>query len=145
MLQGYVCKFDGINGSCCCCCCWYWPPVCEVCPYYEVVEFQYQTLTTPDLGYVTYCYIQLLNPPHSSLMPSDVQSPQLSSSILYFHGIICPHGCQPFPSQHTNKSLSPHLISPVTTIDRLFLSFLALITPARSPSPPLPRCLQNLF
>ena len=38
-------------------CYWrYWPPVREVCPNYEVVEFQLWTLTTPDLGFFAYCY-----------------------------------------------------------------------------------------
>ena len=36
--------------------CWYWPPVCDVCPNYEVVDFQPQTLTTLDLGSVAYFY-----------------------------------------------------------------------------------------
>ena len=29
-------------------CVCYWPPVRGVCPYYEVVEFQYQTATPPE-------------------------------------------------------------------------------------------------
>ena len=52
----------------------YWPPVREVCPNYEAVMFQPWTLTTPDLGYIVYCYIAyLLNPPQPILLPSDVR------------------------------------------------------------------------
>ena len=39
----------------------------------------------------------------------------------------------------------PAFPSPVTFRDRLLLSYLTPTTHARFPSPPLPRCLQNLF
>ena len=38
------------------CCFWYFQPVREVFLNYEVVDFQPQTLATPDLGSVAYCY-----------------------------------------------------------------------------------------
>ena len=146
ILHGYVAIEDnfkcGQTGSArlCCCCCWYWPPVYGVCPNCEVVEFQPRTLTTPDLGSVTYCYVHLLEPPHPPLLPSDVPSPQPSSSVLPPHRIIRPPGCHLYPSQHTEKTPSPSLPSPVTTRARLFLSPLALTMPARFPLPPPPRC-----
>ena len=128
-----------------CFCCWYCPSVHEVCPNYEVVDFQPQTLTTMELGSLSHFYIHLLNPTHPPLLPSDVLSPQLSYSVLIPHGIICPSGRHLSPSKHTKKTLSPYLPSPVTTRERLFLSSLAITTPDGFLSPPLPRCCQNLF
>ena len=37
-----------------------WPPVCEVCPNYEVVTFQLWTGNPLDLGYVADFYIDIL-------------------------------------------------------------------------------------
>ena len=45
------------------------PPVRGVCPNYEVVMFQPQTVTPPYLGSVINCYVRystLLNPLHPS-------------------------------------------------------------------------------
>ena len=87
-----------INMLYACCCCWYWPPVREFCPNCEVVEFQPQTLTTPDLGSVAYCYVNVLDLPHPPLLPSDVPPPQTFSSVLPMHRIIWPPGRHPYPS-----------------------------------------------
>ena len=138
-------EFSDQNVELCCCCCWYWPPVCEVCPNYEVAEFQNWTLTTTDLGYFAYCYVQLLNSTHPILLPYEVPYHPPSSSVLHLHGIIWPPGRHPSPSQHTKKTPPPSLISPVTTIARLLLSPLVLTTPDQLLSLPLPRCCQNIF
>ena len=42
-------------------------------------------------------------------------------------------------------SLAVVMQTSVTTRDRLFLSLLTPTTPARLPSPPLPRCCRNIF
>ena len=127
------------------CCCWYWPPVREVCPNYEVAEFQPWTSTTLDLGSVANCYIHLLKPPRPPLLTYKVLYPQQSSSILTPHRIIRPHGRPLSLSHQTNKTPSPYLTSPVTTITRLFLSSLYLTTPDIFPSTPIPRFCQNIF
>ena len=55
------------------CCCCYWPPVREVCTNDEVVDFQSRTLTTMELGSITYCYVAyLLYPSYPLLLLSDV-------------------------------------------------------------------------
>ena len=103
---------NGTNRVVLSCCFCYWPPVCEVCPNYEVVEFQPRTFTTPYLGSVAYFYVAyLLKPPHLLLLPSNVLPPQMSSSALVPHGIIRPPGHHPSPSQNT-KTLHPHFPHP---------------------------------
>ena len=47
-----------------------WPPVCEMCPNYEVMMFQPQTGTPPDLGSVDNCYIAILRIPTSLFPPA---------------------------------------------------------------------------
>ena len=47
-----------------------WPPVREVCPNYEVVMFQTQKGTPPDLGSVTNCYIDMLLIPATPFPPA---------------------------------------------------------------------------
>ena len=70
-------------------CCCYWPPVCEVSPNCEVVEFQPHILPTPNLGYVYYWYVAyLLGPPHPLLLSSDVPPPHVLPSVLVPHGAI---------------------------------------------------------
>ena len=57
-----------------------------------MIEFQTWRLTTPDLGFVAYCYIAyLFDLPHPILLKSDVPPPQPSLSVLYLYGIIRPH------------------------------------------------------
>ena len=128
-----------------CCCCWYWPPVFEVSPNYEVVDFQPRKLTTTDLSSIAYCYVHLLNPPHPPLLLSNVPSPQLYSSVLNPHRIIHPPGHHPYLSQNTENPPSPSLPSPITTRSRPFLSSLVLTMTARFPSSLLPRCCKNIF
>ena len=133
--------FNGFDDCCCCC---YWPPVREVCLNYEVMDFQPRTLTTPDLGSVTYCYLHLLDLPYPLLMLSNAPPPQLSSSIVIPHEIIRPPGRHPSLSKHTKKPL-PAFPSPVTSRYRLLLSPLAPTTSAGFPLPPLPHCHRNIF
>ena len=97
--------FPVMRFHCCCCCC-YWPPVCEVCPNYEVVEFQPRTLTTPDLGSVAYCYVLLLDPSYPLLLPSKVLPPLPSSSVFPLHSIIFPPGRHTSPSHHIEKNVT---------------------------------------
>ena len=109
-------------------------------PSYEVVNFQPQTLITPDLVSVAYCYLHLLDPPHPPILISDIPSPQTHSPFLPPYRIILLPGRHPSPSQNTSKNPSPSLPSPVTTRSRLFFSSLDLTTPDIFPSPLLQRC-----
>ena len=130
---------------CVCLCVCYWPPFREVCPNYEVVKFQPPFLITPDLGSVAYCNVAyLLVPPHPLLLPSDVLSPQPSSSVKIAQGTIHPPGRHSSLSQHTEKP-PPAFPSPVTSIDRLIIASLVPTKPAKFPSPPLPCCRLNIF
>ena len=111
------------------------------------MEFQPRTLTTPDLGSVSYFYVAyLLDPPHPLLLPSDVPPPPWSSFAclrLRHNRIILPPGLPLSLSHHTgNPSLS--LISSITSQDLLLLPSLAPATPVGFPSPLLPRFCQNI-
>ena len=52
----YHCRIFSMFMFVCLCVC-YWPPVVVVCPNHEVLVFQPCTVTTPDLGPVTYFYV----------------------------------------------------------------------------------------
>ena len=75
------------------------------------MEFQPWTLTTPDLGSFTYCYVAyLLELPHPLLLTSNVPSlPPLYFS--FHHRIIRPPGFPSSPSKHNQNPVSP-LLSP---------------------------------
>ena len=108
-----------------CCCCCYWPPIREVCPNYELVEFQPRTFTTPYLGSVAYCYVAyLLYPPYPLLPPSHVPPPPPfyfdASTIGSSTHLGVPRLC---PRIH--KKPSPPLLSPS-------------LLETDSPSPPSP-------
>ena len=81
------------------------------------MDFQPCTLTTPDLGYVAYCYVaDLLDLPHLIILPSHVPPPSPSSFACLRHR-HCHRHCHrhhritpslvipPSPSQHTKKRL----------------------------------------
>ena len=116
----------------------YWPSVCEVFPNYEVVVYHLQTLTAPDLGYVTYFYIGfLLNPPNPIFLPSDVRQGKAGHSCIAAvaidvspNGIIHPTGLHPYPSLHTQKAMSA-FPSPVIIRVRFLLPTFAPATPTK--------------
>ena len=102
-------------------------------------------MITPDLCTVYYCYVAyLLDPSHTLLLLSDVPPPQPSPSVMVPHRVFCPPGHHPSLSQHTEKP-SPAFPSPITSRDRLVLSFLILSMPVGLPSPPLSCCCRNIF
>ena len=71
-----------------------------------MVEFQPRTLITLDLISVSYRYVQLLDPNHPPLLPSDVLPPHPYSSVLTLHSIICPPGRHLSASHHTKKPVT---------------------------------------
>ena len=96
----------------------YWPPFCEVCLNYDVVMFQPQIFTTPDLGSINYCCLYyLLNLPHPILLlfqmsvqggrttPTTPNHP--STTGLLPHGIILPPGHHLSQFQHTKNLYLP--------------------------------------
>ena len=78
------------SGRLCCCCCW--PPVRELCPNYEVVEFHPRTLTTPDLGSIAYCYT-IIYP----FRPT------------FFFSIFLDHSVPPLPTPSPSISIHPRI------------------------------------
>ena len=121
----------------------YWSPVRVVFLNYEVVVFQPRTLTTPDLGSITYYYIAyLLNLTRPLFLPYDVlpgeeaHSCPVSPAIdMSPHRIIRSHGHHLSPSLHTKKP-SPAFPLPVPSRLRFLLPSLASATPAKFPLPP---------
>ena len=110
-----------------------WPPVRELCPNHEVVVFQPQTGTSPDLGSITYCYIAVL------LSPTP---PFPSASQCLPEGAT--HSCLS-PSHHNNTIMlhtahrigsSDHLI--FAHLHRPFPHLVTLCSLIRVP-PPFPR------
>ena len=119
-----------VRVPCCCCCCWYFPPVREVCPDYEVVGFHPWTLTTPDLGCVTYRYEHLLTRP--------TLSSWLPMSRLPRH-LLLPASTQDHPltrasplsvPEYRDNSV-PSPLSPTITRVRLLRPPLSITTPAK--------------
>ena len=112
------------------------------------MEFQPQTLTTPDLGSITYCYVAyLLDPPRPLLLPPDAPPPPQSSFICLCHHhqrIIRPSRRLPSLSQHT-KNPFPSLISPITARVWLLISSLCPDTTVGLPYPPISHCCRNIF
>ena len=98
----------------------YWPPVRAVLPNYEVVEFQPQSVTAPDLGYFVYWYVAIPVPPfRPSIHPTYIRGripifPRPPTPpILLPHRIILPHGIPLSPSQYTAPKLTlPYPIYP---------------------------------
>ena len=95
----------------------YWPLVRGVCPNYEVVMFQPQTRTTPDLGYVSDCYAAILiitahpftaRQPMSAWggIPAHAHTPYPLPTVVSPHRIIRP------PRRH---------LSSVDTFDHILL------------------------
>ena len=73
-----------------------------------MVEFQPQTLTTPDLVSVAYCCVSyLFYPPHPVPLPSNFLPPHPLSSVLPPHGIIRPPRRPPSLSQNTEIPRPP--------------------------------------
>ena len=116
----------------------YRTPVRALLPNHEVVEFQPQSVTTPILGSVGYCYKYII--PILPDLPSCLYNTLLGRSRLMpyqptppvapLHGIILPPGRPPSLSQNTDTTSSIHGF---------------LCSPERHLHPmPLPRLLPSL-
>ena len=121
----------------------------EVCLNYEVAEFQPWKLTTPELGSITYFYLDcLLDPSRPLLLATNILPPpqSLFECLCHRHnGIILPPGRPPSLSHHTKKKHLPPFSHPsFSKAD----SSSPLSNPATSVGfllPLLPRCFQNIF
>ena len=121
----------------------HWTLVCSVWPNYEVVEFQPQSVTAPDLVSVAYCCI--LKCPalsHLPLLPSNFPPREIPSLDLSANTVRFPYtqyhpttraSPVPVPAYHScaNSTLGHILPPPVTPLQLL--------------SPTLPLFYQNFF
>ena len=87
----------------------------------------------------------LIEPYLTPLLPSDLPSTHPYYSFLPTHRVIYPPVYHLYTSHHTKKTLLPYLPSLVTTRSWLFLSPLALTTPAILLSPTPPHWYRNIF